>query len=297
MGLGYLADRNEVAESPCTITSNVAWETLAPLDSMKTTPVVDAAVSTVVGTAAEPVVIDILFDTPTYLTYAGLFYTNLRQEAFRRLEAFGDADGEELLFTTLSNGRDRRVIPPLTDPATMRAGAPNQMRGDLEPRDFTLYPTNLHVIVPLARVRLIRWSLWGPAYEPDDSDAAGYSIGLAWAGDGIALRRHVGNSGEGVRSNDQVIVSPDGAAWVEPGVTKRTASVDRVATNRNLRDALFDGAVRAGKRKPLVFLPDVNDPAACFRYGGLYRRSDDHAHKHVSRDYATGSMDLEEWTE
>jgi hypothetical protein len=296
---GYFADRNEVAESPCAISSNAAWAASGPLDSMKTTPLIDAAVCTVLGTAAEPVTIDILFDDPVFITYAGLFDTNLRQSSFVRLDAFADDAGAERLFTTVNAaGRDRRVMPPLTDPARLRFGAPNQMRGDLEPRDFRLYPTNIHVVVPLARVRLLRWSLWGGAYQPDDSDAPGYSIGLAWAGDGIALERHLGGSSEGIRSNDQVITSPDGAAWVEAGVTKRSSAVDQAAFGAATRDALFDSAHRAGRRKPLVWLPDVDDAAACFRYGGLFRRANDHTHKYLSPAYAGGTtIELEEWRE
>lgn len=295
---GFLSDRNEIATAGCALTSNVAWAETAPLEALRTTPLIDAAVSSVLGTAAEPVVIDAVWDSPIFLTYGGLFDTNLRQSAFVRFEAFADAAGESLLFTTVNAaGRDRRVVPPLTDPATLRFGAPNQMRGDLDPRDFRLYPTHVHVIVPLCRVRRVRWTIWGGAYQEDDSPDTAYRIGLAWAGDGLFFSRHVGASAESVKSGDERIETPGGGVWVEPGLAKRVALIDRTVTDPALRDAFFDMALRNGKSRPLVWLPNVIDPGACFRYGGLFRRSDDHQHKHIARGYASSSLELEEWTE
>lgn len=302
----YLADRNEVqnpsTSNPCTVTSNVAWAATAPLSNVMSTPLTNRAVSNVIGYAADPtlgtsfspVIIELSWAYPIFLTYAGLFDTNLRQASFYRAQGF--LDGVEVA-TTVINGADQNVGQPLTDPETMQAGAPNQMRGDLDPRDVPLLPTNLHAVVQQVPVTLIRWTLWGPAYRPDGTDDTGYRIGLAWAGDGLIFARHVGSSGEGVKDNDEVITGSGGSVWVEPGLTKRTITIDRGVNDRTMRDALFKMALRTGKRKPLVYLPDIADPGANFLYGGLYRRSVDHSQVYVSARHTNFKGELEEFKE
>ncbi|MCM8736586.1 hypothetical protein M5E06_20885 [Azospirillum sp. A1-3] len=295
--LGYAADRNEVANpaamNPCTITSNVAWLPAAPLDAMKTTPLIDAAVSTVIGTEANPVQLLFAWPNAIDLTYVGLIDTNLVQAARGRVETWIGTDPS----VPPDRSVEAAVVPPLTDPATMRFGAANMFRGDLDPRDFRLLPANLHIPVPLARVRRLRLSLWGAAFQPDGTPDTGYRIGLAWAGDGIAFDRHVGSSGEDYRSYDQRTETDGGGVWVEPGIGRRAALIDRQVTDRTLRDELFKMAVRMGKSKPCIWLPNINDPAACWQYGGLFRRVDDHSQKYMAPFYTSGSIELEEWRE
>lgn len=313
----YLADRNEVQngplDNPCTISSPATWAPTAPLGSMLTTPVSDRAVCLTkgdvdyaTGAPINPVIFTLTWQYPIFLSVASLLDTNLRQDAFYRMEAFGDAEMTDLVATSVVNGVDANVVPPLTDPETMRAGAPNQMRGDLDPRDLPLLPINIHVIVPQVPVVAIRWTLWGGAFRPDGSEDTGYRIGLAWASDGLIFSRHVGKSGEGVKDNDEVITGAGGSAWVEEGIAKRTIAIGREVTDRTLRDELFKMALRSGKRKPLLYLPSVGDPAdpmsigdpaANFLYGGLYRRSSDHSQTYVSARYTSTSVELEEFKE
>ena len=315
----YLADRNEVQngplDNPCTVTSNVDWSATSPLESMLTTPVSDRAVSLskgdvnyATGAPVSPVTITLKWQHPIVLTVASLLDTNLRQDAFYRMEAFIDPQmrPEDLVATSVVDGVDANVVPPLTDPATMRAGAPNQMRGDLDPRDTPLLPINIHVTAPQVPVVAIRWTLWGGAFRSDGSEDTGYRIGLAWAGDGLVFARHVGKSGEGVKDNDEVITGAGGSAWVEEGITKRTVTIGREVTDRTLRDELFKMALRAGKRRPLLYLPSIGDPAnpastgdpaANFLYGGLYRRTGDHSQTYISPRYTSTSVELEECKE
>lgn len=303
--LGYAADRNEVSNpasaNPCAVSSNVGWAATAPLTSILTTPLSDRAVSLVLGTGdpatglpIAPVIIELSWVSPIFLSHAALGNSNLRQDSFYRMEGFLDG---ELVATTVVDGVDLNVVPPLTDPETMRAGAPNQMRGDLDPRDFALLPTNLHAIVPLCPVTMVRWTLWGGAYRPDGSDDTGYRIGLAWAGDGLTFPRHVGSSGEGVKDNDELIPGAGGSVWAEPGIAKRTVTIDRGVNDKSLRDELFRMALRTGKRKPLVYLPDVADPAANFLYGGFFRRTADHSQTYVDPRHTNFKCDLEEFKE
>lgn len=300
--LGFLADQNAVANpvyaNPCTVESNVVWLNAAPLDAIKTTPQIDAAVSSVLGTESDPVTITIRWPYPVDLAYGGLLDTNLWQMSGYRLEAWADPDMAYPVATTrTADGRDSKVVPPLTDPKDMRPGAPNWLRGDLPPADFMLLPTNLHAVVPLCRASVVRWSLWGGAYRPDGTDDTGYRIGLGWAGDGLTFTRRVGGSGEGVKLGDERIETAGGYAWIERGIRRRMAQIDRNVTDRRLKDELFKMALRGGKEKPMIWLPDIHDPANCFLYGGLFRRVDDHAHKYISGRYVSTSIELEECKE
>ncbi len=293
-----VAHRNEVqnplTSNPCTITSSAQWASTSPLGNMLMTPLSSRAVCSVLGTPSSPVVIEMSWPAPVDLLYGGMFDTNLRQESFFRVQGF--FDGAEVASTVV-DGQDQNVVPPLTDPAELRAGAANQMRGDMDPRDFALLPTNLHTVLPLVPVTTIRWSLWGPAYRPDGSDDTGYRVGLAWAGDGLIFSRHVGSSGEGVKDNDEVITGSGGSVWVEPGVVKRTVTIDRGVNDRTIRDELFKLALRTGKRKPLVYLPNIADPGANFLYGGLYRRATDHSQTYIAARHTNYKGELEEFKE
>ncbi len=302
--LAYAADQNEAqnpnTDNPCTVTSTAPWAPTAPLTNVLTTPLSDRAVSLVLGegdpiTGAPiaPVVIELTWGSPIYLRHAGLYDTNLRQLAYFRMEGFLEG---ELVATTYADGVDLLVGPPLVDPEDLPAGSPNQMLGNLPPRDFALVPTNLIAVVPQVPVTKIRWSLWGPAYRPDGTADDGYRIGLAWAGDGLIFSRHVG-SGEGVKDNDEVITGSGGAVWVEPGMCKRTVTIDRGVNDRKLRDELFKMALRTGKHRPLVYLPDIADPGANALYGGLFRRASDYSQTYVDPRHTNFKGDMEEFKE
>ncbi|NUB05796.1 hypothetical protein FW320_06350 [Azospirillum sp. Vi22] len=296
MSFGLLADRNEVAAPGVVVTSNKPWSTTSPLSSIRALPLADTAVSVGIGTEAAPTIIDILFPDRIFLTYAGLIRTSFRQSARYRCEAFADAAGAQRLFTsTRADGRDRAVIPPLYNPAKLRWGAPELFRGDLPPSDFALFPTNVHVVIPLCRPRLLRWTIWGASYRPDGADDTAYRIAYAWAGDSLQIMRHL-PSPEGYAPGDQVVQTPGGATWVEPGVGKRLVSIERQVMDLRLRDALFENAMRVGYARPLIWLPNVDRPEENLRYGGLYRRREAHEHRYISGYYTSTTAQLEEWT-
>ncbi|WP_372396207.1 hypothetical protein ABMY26_36585 (plasmid) [Azospirillum sp. HJ39] len=299
---GFFTDINEVAnegdQNPCEVTSNAAFAGTAPLTSLLTTPLEDRSVSTRLGDADNPVVIEFEWPFLIDVAYAGLFHVNLWQESFCRMEVFADADRtEKVADTRYPNGRDRRVIPGLYDPRTLQPGLPNWLRGGLRNKDFRLYTTNIHANVSLCRARVVRWSLWGGAYQPDGTDDTVYRIGLGWAGDGLTITRHAPGSGDGVKTNTELTETPGGGTWAEPGIRKRTATIDLAQISEEVRDKLFDAAHRAGNEKPIVWLPDVASPEKCFRYGGLFRRVGDHAHKYIPPQFASTTIDLVEWRE
>lgn len=299
--VGFFTDINECAndaENPCNVTSNTSWAFTAPLTSMLTTPLMDAAVSGRTGTIDDPVVIEWEWEFLIDLVYAGLFSINLWQESFCRIEAFSDADRTvRVADTRYPNGRDRRVIPGLYDPKSLQPGYPAWLRGGMRNKEFRLYSTNIHANFPLCRARVVRVSLWGGAYRPDGTDDTVYRIGLGWVGDGLLITRHAPGSADGIKSNTELTEMPGGSTWAEPGMRKRTTTIDLALVNEDVRDKLFDAYHRAGNEKPNVILPDIANPGKCFRYGGAFRRMGDHAHKLLPPSFAATTMDFVEWKE
>ena len=278
-----------------TITSNVDWLPTSPLDAMKGRPLSDPAISSRLGTPADPVWVEWAWNLPIDLLYAGLFKTNLRQSCRWRLEAWGP--GGDLAYTSRRpDGEDQSVVSGLFDPAGLRWGADNLFRGDWPDKLFYRYPTNVHAVVPdLPRVTRLRWTLYGPAYRPDRSDDTGYRIGLGWAGDGLLFVRHAGD-GEGYKPGDTVLTADGGGRWVEPGVGARTATIDRSVSEPNERDTFFDLAVQVNLSGAVVFLPDVDNPPRNTRYGGLFTKTNDHSHKHLSDELSAATVELIEVT-
>ncbi|WP_377810629.1 hypothetical protein ABNQ38_33680 [Azospirillum sp. A29] len=299
---GFFADTNELGNgpvNPCTLTSpGTGWASTAPLTSILTTPLEERAVTTRLGTAANPVVIEMEWLYPVDIAYAGLLHLNLWQESFFRMEAFLDSGRtQKVADTRMPNGRDRRVIPGLYDPKTLQPGYSSWLRGGLPNEDFRRYTTNIHANVDLCRARVIRWSLWGGAYKPDGTDDTVYRLGLGWAGNGLSVTRHAPGSSDGVKPNTELIEQPGGYVWAEPGLRKRTAVIDLAAIQPTLRDKLFAAAHRAGNEKPIVWLPNVASPEACFWYGGLFRLVGDYQHKYLPPIWAALTLNLLEWRE
>jgi len=203
---------------------------------------------------------------------------------------------EKVADTARVDGTFESVIPPLYDPATLLFGEPNQFRGDIDPRDFRLYSTDTHAVFSARRTRVIRWTVYGAAYRPDGTPDTAYRVGLAWAGYGLLFWRSVG-SGEGDKPGDLLTTHDDGSVWGEPGINKRTATISLEYLDRDDRDNVLDALRRAGKTRPIVWLPDVDDPYQCFRYGGMFRRVEDYYHRFVTGMHTSSNISLEGFTE
>ncbi len=256
-----------------TLSSPTAWSALAPLSLCQTLPLSARAATLALGTAEAPVIIEGVWSDRQFVAYAGLFQLNLRQSAGVRLELFGDAAMTETLFDTRDGaGADRAVFPPLLDPATIRFGASHQFRGDLPAEDFALYPTHVHVVVPLVRARAFRWSLWGEADQADGSAAGHVEIGHGWIGDSLQFARSTG-SADTYDPRGVIVEMAGGGAIVEPEAGGRALSIVRDVLERPLRDAVTDMARRVGQHRPVAYLPTSGaDPAEDLRWGGLYQR-------------------------
>jgi len=299
---GLLAHLNEVAEQPCAVTGATGdWSLTAPLDAMKALPLVDAAVSTRIGTVDAPVVFEVEFERPTFLTYAGLFRTNLWKTGRIRFEAFKTAARTALAYSTQGVvGIDRLVLPGLYDPKSLRFGAENTLFGQLGAREYIRYPTNIHVVLPLISAQVLRWTVYGPAYRVVGSgystSETAYRIGHAWAGDSLQFERHVGGSSEGYKRGGKVTELAGGGVSVEPGRGRRLATLDRQVNEAGDRDRLYDLITFLDADRPAVWLPDTDSPFDCFRYGGLFQVTEDYAHKYLNDLHTTSTITLGEVT-
>lgn len=252
-----------------TITSNAPW---TGLDRIKTMPTVDAAVSSRLGTAADPLMIDILIDQPEPLSYGGLCAINLEQPARWRLEAFDDDDN--ILFDTRSTSADAEtdldVMPGVLPWDQRQFGASNFLRGDLPRRVWMQGEPAIHCPFPRCAPARLRWSLWGDAFAPDGSAASYVKIGYAPIGDGVEINRTVGSSDK-IDPQATVTRIEGGGAAIDPGVWNQINTINLALLDAAERDRLTLMLLSAGADLPVVWLPDVDDPAQNFMWGGVRR--------------------------
>jgi hypothetical protein len=274
-----LADGNLIADATVVETG---WETNTPAANAQSLPLGIAAVSTGAGTEVSPVVYKGVLSNKQPITYAGLFATNMNQKDSYRLELFSNEDYTGSVFDTRVDGIDKKVIPCLSSWRELRFGAPNLLRGDFPPEQFDLYPTNIHVQVPLCRARSFKWSLVGRGYLKTDDpatngDPADYiSIGLAWLSDSIELNYKTPVGGERIwRPGDDITNVPGGGVFVEPGTGKRLLRIPLEVIHAVDTNRLTDQAARVGFDQPVVVIPDVEDLGDTFRYGFLAQRRGD----------------------
>lgn len=296
---GLFADRNELADTACSVTGPARdWLDSAPPAALRTASLVDAAVTKRLGTEGDPVTIDIIFPHHVESAVACLLDVNLDQWAFWRLQRFADPAMTELVDDSRRPlVGDRMVVPSLFDPADLPFLAPNQIAGQLDPRDWGLLPKHILVPLPSMPIRSLRWSLYGPAVEADGAAALGYKIGMAWTGAALPLDRHVGASGDGYRPGDTVTTGEGASLWVEPGIGRRVSAIDRLVTNKKTRMELFKTIIRVGLRKPLIWVPNISDWAENFFFGGIFRNSNDYDDKYTSPKNTSVTLNLQEYRE
>lgn len=297
MAKGILADRNR---APTGAVDETGWSLTSPAANALRLPLGVRARALAIGTAGAPVVLKGTFDGRYPITYAGLFDTNLRQAGAVRLRLYADTSFTDVLFDTRdpATGLDRRVIPSLYDWRQLRWGDPNLLRGDLPPEDYALYPSNVHVVVPLCRPVAYRWDLVDVGYDRLTGADAGYlEIGHAWLSDSIPFEVNYSFGGaDSWNPTDEVKRTPGGLASVSPGVGYRSAEIPLNLVTRADSDRLFDLAKRVNCDRPVVWLPNVDKPDDLFRYGFAGQRRGAHRRGWHSHRFDTSTLQLEEIT-
>lgn len=250
-----------------TLSANAPW---VGLDRIKTMPLADAAVSSRLGAPADPLTIDIYIEAAEPLSYAGLIDINLEQSACWRLQAFDD---DAVLFDSRQGDDaegDREVMPGLLPWEQRVFGASNFLRGDLPRRVWMAGEPAIHCPFPRCVPNRLRWSIWGDAFAPDGAPADYVKIGYAPVGDGIEINRVVGSSD---KNDPQATVTriDGGGAAVDPGVWNQINTINLTLLDAAERDRLTLLQLSAGADLPVVWLPNLNDPAANFMWGGVRR--------------------------
>lgn len=242
-----------------------------------TMPLVNALTSDRLGTAADPLWLRFGFSRRRPLRYAGL-WVNLQQSARWRLQAFADEEESVTLFDSRrADGRDRRVIPRLFarrrsvgQVGGVRWGASNCWRLDLPTDQYLLFPGVIHCVFPECRPRVMRWSFHGGALAPDGSAATWTTVGFAPVGNGLDIARLTGST-EGHDPRADVQRVSGGGSSVEPGTTLRTAAIDLRLIDPGARRELHALTAQAGNDLPVIYLPQQDDAAENFLFGGVFR--------------------------
>lgn len=285
---GFIAD---VTRFPAgAITSNVDW---TGLDRIKTLPLVDAAVSSRIGTQADPVTITITLSAAREIGYAGLIGINAEQWAGWRLQILSSTS---TVWDSRVDGADREVMPSLLAWGDFESiYADNFFRGDLPHDQWISGRPSIHALPPSIGGDTLIWSLWGDAFQPDGSPASYYRIGYAPIGAGIAIDRKVGSQ-DTDDPRAEVTAVPGGDPSIEPGAAAQTNTVELSLLGRAERDALAIILRGAGADLPLVWLPDMDDPAANFWWGGLRRVGGATSHRWSRPIYTDTQLTLTEIT-
>lgn len=280
MANAIIAASNRVLTGPV---SETGWVAAAPAANAQILPLGVKARSAAVGTNAAPLVYQGVMDARYPITYAGLFDTNLFQSDRFRYRLYADTAMTGLLFDTRDpvTGLDRRVVPPLFARKDLRWGASNLFRLDLAEDDFPLYPTNVHVVVPLVRAAAYRWDIVSEGYRTDPANparriSAGYvELGHVWSSDSLKFQINFSYGGANEwNPTDEIKRVAGGGVHVEPGTGYRSVDVPFNLIRRADGDRLFDLSKRVNWSQPVVWLPNVDDPATLFRYGFLGQRRD-----------------------
>lgn len=298
---GTLADRNRVQAATL---DNGGWSETMPIRQAQALPLGLRARSLAAGTDAAPVVIQGRFDKRRPVTFAALIDTNMRQAERVRLRLWSDdqhdpANTSTLVFDSRDPALllDRKVVPSLWTWRDLRWGDANLLRGDMDPEDYALWPTNVHIRVPLTRAMSFRWDLYGSGYVRGTGATANMlEAGLVWLSDSLRFRvNYDWNGVDGYNPTDEVTRTAGGGVWIEPGIGYRSAEIPWDWLRDQEGNKLFDLSRRINFSEPVVWMPS-DDPAECFCYGFIGRNA---AALKLTRRYVqrhSATLQLEEIT-
>ena len=275
----------DISAVPASVESNIGW---TGLNRIKTLPIIDAAVSSGIGTAAAPVTVTVTPPKVVPASYAGMYGINLEQHAFCRLEVL-TATG-----SVFWDSGPRNIMPSTVAWEDLDWGAENQWDGRLPRTVWVAGKPAIHVPFPPGLPSAYRWSLWGGAFQPDGSPASYYTLGYAAAGGGVDLTFAVGSGDEDdpscVRTPiDGGGMAVDAGAWIQ----RNTINLSFLSPADVRRLWMLRRSV--GGDLPVAWLPDVQDPAEAFLFGGLRRFASAATWLWATSSHHSHSMALEEF--
>lgn len=289
-----VAVRNRLLEPGVEI-DETGWTTGAPAANVLTRWLRVPAVSAAPGTYEAPVVLRANLPQRYPVRYAGLYATALRQLDRWRFIGYGAPDWTEPVYDTLSW---RRVMPALFRLRDLRLSDPHAFAGGLPPEDFSLWPVNIHhVLPPNIRLRSVEWRLVGDGVAPDGTPAGGIAVGHAYLADAIELRYGRGR-GDRIVPTDQRSRTPAGFPTVEPGAGYRSATLPLPLLATTTADRLWDAYQYAQTHRLVVYLPETTGAGAAqaaVRRGFLGTFTGPHEQTRAYHRFARSALTLEEW--
>ncbi|MND22309.1 hypothetical protein D3C80_126850 [compost metagenome] len=137
---------------------------------------------------------------------------------------------------------------------------PNWWTGAGRPEDLLLYPQHLWVSLdPAIKATAVR-------VELKDPEAAYFDIGGLWVCGAWSPQFNFDHGRElGLEARSLADEAPSGRVFHEDRASRRRLTVTWSMLDQNEAMRLFDAGARAGTRRPVILLPDVNDPVALMR--------------------------------
>lgn len=137
---------------------------------------------------------------------------------------------------------------------------PNWWTGTARPEDLLLYPQHLWIsLKPAVLAEAIRLELRDP-------DVGGYDLGGLWIAGAWSPTfnfdhgRELGREARGLADE-----APSGRMVHEDRTDRRRLTVNWAMLDQNEVTRLYDAGARASTRRPVLMLPDVDDPVVMMR--------------------------------
>lgn len=256
MALGTFADQN-LTES-ATLTGGT-WSAALPLANLKGEEYLQrpARCEDVTSLAKSQFTVTLQF--PRAITLIAVLFHTLAIDAQYRL-TIADLDGSFVVPSLQTPWT--AVTPALWDSADLDWESPNWWTGQPLNEDLDLYPRHLWIPLPDGPI------VTAFKIEIDDrNNTAGYfDLGGLWTASGWSPSFNYDRGHKlGLIDRSQVDEGPSGRKFVETRRARRTLAVTWSMLTQGDATRIFDGGMRAGSTKPVLFVPDLDDPVALYR--------------------------------
>ena len=189
---------------------------------------------------------------------AALFHT-LSLSAKYRITATADDDGS-FADPVLATGW-QFVFPSVYDPFDLEYGVDNWFTGTLAETEVDLVPRNLWIPVPEVLAQRIRFE-----FDDTANETGWFDIGGLWTTSSFSPEINFDRGRDlGLTPRDQPDEAPSGRIFHEERDPRRVLSITYGMLKQAEVQRFFDAGLRARSSRPVIFIPDSDDPAAMMR--------------------------------
>ena len=256
MALGQFADINLIEDATL---AGGTWSAALPLANLKGDQYIQRPTRCEVPTVLVNSQFTATLAWPRAVSLIAVVFHTLSISAQYRL-TIADLDGS--FATPILQTDWTPVTPALWDSADLEWESPNWWTGQPLTEDLDLYPRNLWIPLPTTPI-VTAFKL-----EIDDrANPAGYfDLGGLWTVSGWSPAINFERGRKlGLIDRSQVEEGPSGRRFAEERRGRRSLSVAWARLEQAEAHRLFDAGVRCGTTKPVLFVPDLDDPLALFR--------------------------------